>query len=622
MNANTIELSVPAMKRLSIAEDIIIALIMMSTLLLFTTMLDSHYTLPKQAFFSCLMVTLLAAFIIRLKSGNFQVLPRIVRLPLLLLVIWWVLGTSQAAHLQTALEGQYGRYNGLYFNLLLVSLFVVVSSIPFDAERFRRFLSLLFILTLMVCLYAFIQFLGLDTLFGKQIASRPHSSVGNAVALAAILLLVLPYALVRVWEQKTPKHRVTAALTCLVILAVIVMTGSRGPWVGILVGLLAGAVGLLLTNKSYLRDNLIKISLVIITAGVFIIVLFSITGAGYRLSLDSSFGVRLVYIDVAVQMIKDSPLFGFGFESYRLAYPLYRPIEDAVDEYRPGIVITPTMIHNDYLQLSADNGIPSMLFYLLFVGGLLWLIVKAIRSDKPHGILHIAILMMLVSYLIHGLSGWLETASSIMFWLILAVSFSFVMQRLSLTAAADRLSVYFYSVVIGGGLLIAIFYSGVMLVKVKQDYVMRQVHSFPVNDYRNTDEYLHWLGESSQDNAAYQDKLGVVYLRRFSNIKTIETYQEARKYFLRARALNPYDPYVRLHVITIDTIALMKRVINKPSLEAIEDLREVVKMDPNNPTIYQVRMGLYAALGNRTEERKNLLKMRQIWQIRNKERTW
>jgi hypothetical protein len=45
-------------------------------------------------------------------------------------------------------------------------------------------------------------------------------------------------------------------------------------------------------------------------------------------------------------------------------------------------------------------------------------------------------------------------------------------------------------------------------------------------------------------------------------------------------------------------------------------------MDPNNPTIYQVRMGLYAALGNRTEERKNLLKMRQIWQIRNKERTW
>jgi len=270
------------------------------------------------------------------------------------------------------------------------------------------------------------------------------------------------------------------------------------------------------------------------------------------------------------------------------------------------------MIHNDYLQLSADNGIPAAIFYMCLIGGLLWLIVRVIRSDTQYRVLHIATLSMLSGYLAYGLSGWLEVASSIMFWLVLAVSTSFVLQRSGAASATSRSSTYLYTVIMGSAFFIAISYAVIMTIKVTQDYTLRKAQSYSTVYYKKTDEHLKWLGKSSHDNGYYQDKIGVVYMRRLMKTPMPRTYQLARQYLLRARELNRYDPYIRFHIIETDAVALRSRIIKRPSLEATEDMAEILRMDPNNPTVYQVRAGLYAATGNRKAAEQNMVRMREI----------
>jgi hypothetical protein len=219
---------------------------------------------------------------------------------------------------------------------------------------------------------------------------------------------------------------------------------------------------------------------------------------------------------------------------------------------------------------------------------------------------------MLSGYLVYGRSGWLEAASSIMFCLVLAVSTSFVLQRSGAACTASRPSTYMYTIIMGGAFFIAISYAVIMTIKVTQDYTLRKAQSYSAVYYKKTDEHLKWLGKSSHDNSYYQDKIGVVYMRRLMKTPTPRAYQLARQYLLRARELNRYDPYIRFHIIETDVAALRSRIIKRPSLEATEDMAEILRMDPNNPTVYQVRAGLYAATGNRKAAEQNMARMREI----------
>jgi len=586
---------------------------MASALFLFTTKLNSHFTLPKLAVTACLTVALLGTFLVRVKRGDYQVLPKAIRFPLLLLVIWWLLGTSQAIHLQTALEGQYGRYNGLYTNLLLMIIFVTVSSIPYDAARFRRFISTLLLMVLMVCLYGFMQYMGFDAVFDSRAGYRPPSSIGNPVALAAILLLAIPFSLSEIWLCDQLKKKITATVFFITFFLILLVSGSRGPIIAGLLAILIMFVYGIVSHYKHLSLFNTKRTIVLVVTGFGVLTgAISLLYFTDRLVLGSGFEMRILYFKVALEAIVDSPIFGFGFESFRLIYPLYRPPMDFIIAADRGTIITPTMIHNDYLQLSVDNGIPSMLFYLFMISGVLWLIFKSAKVDKQYRTIHIAILAMLIGYLMQSLSGWSEAASSIMFWLVLAVSSSFMLQGAGVVSTVSRSSNYMYTIIMTGGLFVTMSYAVLLTIKVTQDYTLRKAQSYSNVGYKKPDEYLKWLGKTSSNDSYYQDQIGLIYMRRLMKRPTRQTYQLTRQYFLRARELNKFDPYARFHLIETDVLALRSRIIDKPSAEANEDMVEILRMDFNNPTVYQVRAAMYAVTGNLQAAKKNLTRMKQI----------
>ena len=62
-------------------------------------------------------------------------------------------------------------------------------------------------------------------------------------------------------------------------------------------------------------------------------------------------------------------------------YPQYRPLHDAS---LAGQDTTPTMVHNDFLQLATDNGVLTAVLFMFFVCACLWFIYKSFNKSY-HG---------------------------------------------------------------------------------------------------------------------------------------------------------------------------------------------------------------------------------------------
>jgi hypothetical protein len=107
-------------------------------------------------------------------------------------------------------------------------------------------------------------------------------------------------------------------------------------------------------------------------------------------------------------------------------------------------------------------------------------------------------------------------------------------------------------------------------------------------------------------------------MKRLSRQPSISSYRLARDHFLKARELNEYDPYIRFHLIKTDALAIRAHLITKPTATVLEDMNEIMRMDPNNPTVYQVRAELYAVSGKSKQARENLDILKRIEVSRNK----
>ncbi|MEA3332909.1 MAG: O-antigen ligase family protein, partial [Pseudomonadota bacterium] len=67
-----------------------------------------------------------------------------------------------------------------------------------------------------------------------------------------------------------------------------------------------------------------------------------------------------------LMMIKENPVLGVGLGNWRFCYPLYYKsfAQDPLLNYRVQV----RKVHNDYLQLAAECGIPALLLFLLLWG--------------------------------------------------------------------------------------------------------------------------------------------------------------------------------------------------------------------------------------------------------------
>ena len=171
-------------------------------------------------------------------------------LPVLALVIVYLLATATSIVPRVSLLGSYQRLQGTYSTLAYIVIFALILQGLRTRAQVERLVTTVVLTSVPIALYGIVQHYGLDPLpWGGNVQTRVAANMGNAIFVAAYLIMALPLALYRAVESFTviltaEESRFVDILlgaSYVFIVAIqgiaIFFTQSRGPWLGLIGGL-------------------------------------------------------------------------------------------------------------------------------------------------------------------------------------------------------------------------------------------------------------------------------------------------------------------------------------------------------------------------------------------------
>jgi tetratricopeptide (TPR) repeat protein len=183
-------------------------------------------------------------------------------LPILALVIVYILSTLFSVTPRVSWAGSYQRLQGTYTTLSYVVIFAMMAAYVRSAEQVRRVVTVAIVASIPVALYGLLQHFGHDPLpWGGNVQARVAGHMGNAIFIAAYLIMVIPLTLARIvdaFNNILGDEKLSAAdvirssvyiFTLAIQLLAIYWSGSRGPLIGLAVGLFSFTLVLLVSLR-------------------------------------------------------------------------------------------------------------------------------------------------------------------------------------------------------------------------------------------------------------------------------------------------------------------------------------------------------------------------------------
>lgn len=363
-------------------------------------------------------------------------------IPVLLLVIAYLISTVFSLARFVSWFGSYQRLQGTYSFLSYVTIAVLTAAHLRRPEQLRRLQHTIILTSLPISIYGVIQHYDIDPLpWGGDVTIRIAANAGNAIFLAAYLIMAFFFTLERVYnsfalllgkhpqentqeqtKEAIQRHELAIALaggSYLFILMVqalaIFWTQSRGPWLGLFFGFYLFVLLIItgLRPRYYRQFTATWVGLGLF--GVIILLLMNTTGlfAFLRpvpyigrltqlLDQDSRTGqVRLLIWEGASNMVRPHapliypdgerdainflrPLVGYGPEAMWVAYNPFYPPELAHVEQRNA---SPDRSHNETWDSLVITGLLGFVAYMslfisIFYWSLRWLGLLSNRRDK------------------------------------------------------------------------------------------------------------------------------------------------------------------------------------------------------------------------------------------------
>lgn len=181
-----------------------------------------------------------------------------------LLVLVYLVSTAFSVTPRVSLLGSYQRLQGTYSTFSYLVIFAMIASTIRTREQVQRVVTVIIISSIPVAFYGLLQHFDLDPLpWGGDVTDRVAGHLGNAIFIAAFLIMVVPLTLARIvdafsnilGDENLSLSDVVRSSVYIFILALQLITiywsGSRGPLLGLLVGLFAFMLVLLVS----LRDT-------------------------------------------------------------------------------------------------------------------------------------------------------------------------------------------------------------------------------------------------------------------------------------------------------------------------------------------------------------------------------
>ncbi len=256
-----------------------------------------------------------------------------------------------------------------------ILLFFIISDIGRDPETAHRGLTTLLWSALLVCLYALIQqTVGIALLqkgdhevhqhilrYGRMVG--PYKNPNN---LATYLMVVATVTAAQIMAQpKRARYGLWGLATLLVVC--LAFTQSKGAYTGFMVGLILLAV---FNSQGTRKPALGTGAVILLLSGAVILLQKGYLAKILTLS-DAGSQERSVMWNTAWRMIQDKPIWGHGINTFMANYLTY------VTGPNQG----PAYAHNCFLQITAENGLVGLAFFLWFLIALFALLRVSLKKS-------------------------------------------------------------------------------------------------------------------------------------------------------------------------------------------------------------------------------------------------
>jgi hypothetical protein len=351
---------------------------------------------------------------------------------ILAFVAWNLVAIAFAVDPAHALTGQRLQYQGLATTLACVVYLVAAWATLRTPWRRTAFLVAAVVGATAVTGYAVAQAAALDPIWTNwDDGDRVFSTIGQANALGAYLVIALPLTIALARGRTLPVQLVLSAIAFL-HLAALAFTLSRGGYLG------AAAAAVILATVLWLRRReLVTRRGLAVAAGTALVIGLAGTMAwGDRIVAtleraqmvadpnESSAQMRLDLWAVGAAIALDSPVVGRGQDSYVLVFHEYR--EATLPPDRSDLLRSrgPESPHNHYLAIAGGAGFPALAAYLAIVGVASAAGVRGMRasSDPRTWLFGGALLAAIAGHLVTDAFMTAETTGSVLFWILLGAA--------------------------------------------------------------------------------------------------------------------------------------------------------------------------------------------------------
>lgn len=192
--------------------------------------------------------------------------------------------------------------------------------------------------------------LGLLTVEGYRAEGRGSGIFGNTNDMALHLVTMFPIAIAFMFSAAGKVRRIAAGLSAALILAALVLSYSRGAFIGLLVVLVFFAMKLGRSNR------------LAIAAGIVVL------GIGFLFFAPGNYGMRLLSIfvpsldPVGSADARRAELFRSLYVAIR--HPLFGI---GMGNYAPQMSLRGVVTHNSYTQVAAELGLAALVCYIAFI---------------------------------------------------------------------------------------------------------------------------------------------------------------------------------------------------------------------------------------------------------------
>lgn len=205
-----------------------------------------------------------------------------------------------------------------------------------------------------------------DTDLFSAITFRVYSTLANPNVLGEYLLLMIPIACSMLFSADSRKERILCLLAAGIMGVCLILTYSRGCYLGLL---FAAAVFLVLLDRRFLFLGILAVALCPLYLPDSVINRFA--SIGNMADSSTSYRVRIWLGSLA--MLKDFGFSGVGFgsEAFNTIYPSYAMHS-----------VSAQHAHNLYLQILCDSGIVGLLVFLGLLVSFCRMMLTAIRHEQ------------------------------------------------------------------------------------------------------------------------------------------------------------------------------------------------------------------------------------------------